>query len=56
MAVTGSLLIDILQADFRQPDWKSAFYGENYKSLSQIKAKYDPHSVFYALTAVGSDE
>ncbi|KAJ5314115.1 histone-lysine n-methyltransferase suv9 [Penicillium atrosanguineum] len=44
------------EADFRQPNWKAAFYGENYKALRQIKAKYDPHSIFYGVTAVGSDE
>lgn len=45
-----------LQADFRQPNFKQAFYGENYDTLRKIKAKYDPHCLFYGLTAVGSDE
>ncbi|KAJ5677176.1 FAD binding domain protein [Penicillium maclennaniae] len=44
------------EADFRQPNWKTAFYGDNYEALRQIKAKYDPHSIFYGVTAVGSDE
>ncbi|KAJ5881698.1 FAD binding domain protein [Penicillium soppii] len=44
------------EADFRQPDFKKAFYGENYYKLRAIKAKYDPHHLFYGLTAVGSDE
>ncbi|KAJ5771956.1 FAD binding domain protein [Penicillium odoratum] len=43
-------------ADFRQPDFKSAFYGENYHKLRSIKTKYDPNDLFYGLTAVGSDE
>ncbi|KAJ6120512.1 hypothetical protein N7523_004792 [Penicillium sp. IBT 18751x] len=44
------------EGDFRQPNWKTAFYGDNYEILRQIKAKYDPHSIFYGVTAVGSDE
>ncbi|OGM44768.1 FAD binding domain protein [Aspergillus bombycis] len=44
------------EADFRQPDFKTAFYGKNYDTLREIKAKYDPDSLFYGLTAVGSDE
>ena len=44
------------EADFRQPDWQDAFWGSNYKALKEIKNKYDPHELFYALTAVGSDE
>lgn len=43
------------EGDFRQPDWKRAFYGENYDRLLSIKSKYDPYNVFYSLTAVGSD-
>jgi hypothetical protein len=36
-------------------NWKEEFYGPNYDKLLAIKKKYDPHHVFYALTAVGSD-
>ena len=43
------------EADFRQPDFKSVFYGNHYDKLNAIKAKYDPEDRFYALTAVGSD-
>ncbi|OQD79836.1 hypothetical protein PENANT_c043G07633 [Penicillium antarcticum] len=44
------------EGDFRQPDFKTAFYGKSYDKLRSIKAKYDPHDLFYGLTAVGSDE
>ncbi|KAK2766506.1 hypothetical protein FQN53_006723 [Emmonsiellopsis sp. PD_33] len=43
------------EADFRQPDFQKAFYGSNYGKLLGIKAKYDPHSIFYGRTAVGSE-
>ncbi|KAI0758134.1 FAD/FMN-containing isoamyl alcohol oxidase MreA [Fomes fomentarius] len=44
------------EADFRQPNWQQAFFGSNYQKLREIKALYDPNEVFYALTAVGSEE
>ncbi|TGO19531.1 hypothetical protein BPAE_0340g00020 [Botrytis paeoniae] len=44
------------EADFLDPDWKDSFYGKNYQRLSEIKSKYDPNGLFYATTAVGSDE
>ncbi|TGO47640.1 hypothetical protein BCON_0269g00060 [Botryotinia convoluta] len=43
------------EGDFRQPNWQHVFYGSNYKRLRDIKLKYDPHELFYALTGVGSD-
>ncbi|KAI1374299.1 hypothetical protein F4677DRAFT_461575 [Hypoxylon crocopeplum] len=36
--------------------WQDAFYGTNYARLRQIKDAWDPHSVFYAFTAVGSED
>ena len=44
------------EADFMQPNWQKTFYGVNYERLRTIKAKYDPNDIFYAPTAVGSDE
>ena len=35
--------------------WKKDFYGTNYERLLEIKNKWDPNSLFYAPTAVGSD-
>ena len=43
------------EGNFRQPNWQQAFYGANYDKLLRIKDKYDPHGLFYAVTAVGSD-
>lgn len=43
------------KADFQDPDWKNNYYGVNYDRLLEIKNKYDPEHLFYALTAVGSD-
>jgi Berberine and berberine like/FAD binding domain len=43
------------EANFQEPNWKEEFYGINYERLVKIKRKYDPESLFYAVTAVGSD-
>ncbi|KAI0386910.1 FAD binding domain-containing protein [Hypomontagnella monticulosa] len=39
-----------------QADWKDAFYGDNYERLKKIKEKWDPSSVFYTHTGVGSED
>ncbi|KAJ6024875.1 FAD binding domain protein [Penicillium herquei] len=44
------------ECDFQQPNWQYAFYGKNYQTLRSIKQKYDPHHLFYGLTAVGSED
>jgi FAD/FMN-containing dehydrogenase len=37
-------------------DWQQSFWGTKYPKLYQIKQKVDPKSVFYATTAVGSED
>ena len=44
------------EADFQSETWKEDLYGENYEHLRKIKKSYDSDDVFYATTAVGSDE
>lgn len=43
------------EANFQQPDWQEVFYGSNYPRLKALKHTYDPTSLFYAQTAVGSE-
>lgn len=43
------------EADFQERDFQTVFYGVNYDRLFEIKEKYDPHQIFYALGAVGSE-
>ncbi|KAF2015808.1 isoamyl alcohol oxidase-like protein [Aaosphaeria arxii CBS 175.79] len=44
------------EANVVEPDWQSSFYGVQYPRLLELKKKWDPRSVFYATTAVGSEE
>lgn len=43
------------EADISEPNFQQAFYGSNYERLYSLKQTYDPRSVFYAPTAVGSE-
>ncbi|KAK8074142.1 FAD-linked oxidoreductase [Apiospora phragmitis] len=43
------------EANFEQPDFQRTLYGDHYKRLLEIKHKYDPESIMYAKTAVGSE-
>jgi hypothetical protein len=43
------------EADWKQSNWQSTFYGSHYPALEDIKQKFDPDEMFYARTAVGSE-
>ncbi|RKK25992.1 hypothetical protein BFJ66_g11340 [Fusarium oxysporum f. sp. cepae] len=44
------------EADFRQPNFQSEFFGANYNKLLSVKAKWDKQGFFYARNAVGSEQ
>ncbi|KAF2271438.1 FAD/FMN-containing isoamyl alcohol oxidase-like protein MreA [Westerdykella ornata] len=44
------------EANVAEPHWQESFYGVQYPRLLELKRKWDPKGVFYATTAVGSDE
>ncbi|RSL67956.1 hypothetical protein CEP54_003037 [Fusarium duplospermum] len=45
------------EGDVMEPNFGQSFYGsENYKRLYALKKKLDPWGVFYAPTAVGSED
>lgn len=43
------------EADWRQPNFQSTFWGSNYNKLLGIKRKWDPSGLFYATVGVGSE-
>lgn len=44
------------EAHVMEPNWQQEFYGEQYAELLRLKKIWDPYSVFYATTGVGSEE
>jgi hypothetical protein len=44
------------EANVVEPNWQHSFYGISYERLLEVKKKWDPKGVFYATTAVGSEE
>lgn len=43
------------ECDYFQPDWQSAFWGQNYPRLREIKERYDPDGLFTVHHGVGSE-
>ncbi|KAF4974843.1 hypothetical protein FZEAL_8304 [Fusarium zealandicum] len=44
------------EGDVMDPDFGQSFFGSNYPALYKLKQQIDPHGVFYAPTAVGSED
>lgn len=44
------------EADINEPDFQQSFYGEHYERLYALKQEVDPWGLFYAPTAVGSED
>lgn len=55
-AITPNGTAYLNECDFQQPNFQEVLYGVNYPRLMQIKNKYDPDHIFYALQAVGSEK
>lgn len=43
------------QADPYQDNWQSHFWGSSYPRLKQIREKWDPRGVFYAISTPGTE-
>ncbi|KAG9251786.1 uncharacterized protein F5Z01DRAFT_683115 [Emericellopsis atlantica] len=55
-AVTPDGAAYMNEADFHEPDWKNAFYGEGYEQLVKTKKEWDPKGLFWTLKGVASDQ
>ena len=43
------------EADYHEPDWQKAFWGDHYPELMKIKKRYDPDGLFSTHHSVGSE-
>lgn len=41
------------ESDVLESKWQTAFFGNNYNKLLQIKTKYDPNSVLVVYKGIG---
>ena len=55
VAITPDAGAYVNEADYFEPDWQRAFWGENYPRLLAIKHKYDPDNLFTCHHCVGSE-
>ncbi|KAH6626607.1 hypothetical protein B0J18DRAFT_365261 [Chaetomium sp. MPI-SDFR-AT-0129] len=46
----------INEADPYEPNWQTAFWGDNYARLLKLRQKYDPNGVFYAVSTPGTEK
>ncbi|CAH0021026.1 unnamed protein product [Clonostachys rhizophaga] len=44
------------EGDIEQPGWQSAYWGDNYPRLLEVRKKWDPEGVFYAKAMVGTED
>ena len=44
------------EADVREPDFQTTFFGTNYPRLRGIKDIYDPENIFIVPAGVGSED
>jgi len=43
------------EADVREPNFQTTFFGTHFDRLSTIKSKYDPEGMFIVQAGVGSE-
>jgi FAD/FMN-containing dehydrogenase len=55
MALTPKPASYVSETDYFQSDWQTAFWGEHYPRLLQIKRRYDPDGLFFVHHSVGSE-
>lgn len=44
------------EADVREPNFQTTFFGRNYRELRRVKQRYDPGGLFIVGAGVGSED
>jgi hypothetical protein len=45
----------VSETNYFEPEWRRAFWGDNYARLAAIKSRYDPEGLFFVHHGVGSE-
>jgi hypothetical protein len=45
----------VSETDYFQDDWQTAFWGDHYGRLTQVKDRYDPGGLFAVHHGVGTE-
>ena len=53
-ALAGQPASYVLETDYFQDDWQTAFWGDHYARLKQVKDRYDPGGLFVVHHGVGT--
>jgi FAD/FMN-containing dehydrogenase len=46
----------VLETDYFQADWRTAFWGDHYARLRRVKNHYDPGGLFFVHHGVGTED
>ena len=45
----------VSESNYFNPRWREAFWGDHYRRLAAVKAKFDPDGLFFGHHGVGSE-
>jgi FAD/FMN-containing dehydrogenase len=46
----------VAESNFFNPNWREEYWGDHYRRLRRIKARYDPEGLFFTHHGVGSED
>jgi len=55
LALSSTPASYVWETDYFEPNWQTAFWGDNYARLKSVKDRYDPDGLFFVHHGVGSE-